>query len=83
MQGLQDDAGFEYPTGSTWDGKGYNIEFAIGSVLCGVFIGFVIGVKLILESIRFKRDEYHANKGSCLACGRCYEYCPVGKKAKG
>jgi NosR/NirI family nitrous oxide reductase transcriptional regulator len=63
--------------------KAIQSQFAIGSVLCGVFIGMVIGVKLILESIRFKRDQYQANKGSCLACGRCYEYCPVGKKAKG
>lgn len=60
--------------------KAIQSEFAIGSVLCGIFIGFVIGVKLILESIRFKRSEYEANKGDCLACGRCYEYCPVGKK---
>jgi ferredoxin len=59
--------------------KAIQAQFAIGSVLCGVFIGLVIGVKLILESIRFKRDEYQANKSSCLACGRCYEYCPVGK----
>jgi len=60
--------------------KAIQSQFAIGSVLCGVFIGMVIGIKLILESIRFRRGEYQANKGGCLACGRCYEYCPVGKE---
>ena len=31
MQELMDKRDFTYPTGSTWDGQGYNIEFAMGS----------------------------------------------------
>jgi iron complex outermembrane receptor protein len=31
MQGLQDEAGFEYADGSSWDGKSYDIEFGFGS----------------------------------------------------
>lgn len=54
-------------------------QILIGSIICGAFVGLVVGFKLVRESIRFKRDEYEANKGSCLSCGRCYEYCPVGK----
>ena len=53
-----------------------------GSVVCGGFVGLVIGLKLIRESIRFRREQYEANKGSCFSCGRCFEYCPVGKTGK-
>lgn len=51
-----------------------------GSIICGGFVGLVTGAKLIRESIRFKRDKYEANKGTCYSCGRCFEYCPVHKK---
>jgi ferredoxin len=27
-------------------------------------------------SIRWHRAEYEADRASCLACGRCFEYCP-------
>jgi iron complex outermembrane receptor protein len=31
MQGLLEEANFDFPSGSSWDGKGQNIEFAAGS----------------------------------------------------
>jgi polyferredoxin len=51
-------------------------DFAIGSALCGAFVGLIIVIKLILESIRWKRTDYEANRAGCFACGRCFKYCP-------
>ena len=51
-------------------------DFAAGSALCGAFLGLVIAIKLILESVRWKRVDYEANRAGCFACGRCFKYCP-------
>ena len=63
-------------------------KFKVGGYLFGGFVGLVAGIKLILLSIRFKRDDYVASRAGCIACGRCYEYCPrehvrLGKLAGG
>jgi len=55
-------------------------KFAAGGWLFGGFIGFVIGLKLISHSIRRVRDDYQAERAGCLACGRCFEYCPRDKE---
>ena len=51
-------------------------KFKVGGYFFGVFVGLVIGLKLILLSIRFKREDYEASRAGCIACGRCYSYCP-------
>jgi NosR/NirI family nitrous oxide reductase transcriptional regulator len=51
-------------------------RFALGGTLLGGFMGFVIGGKLVALSVRRRRTEYEADPASCLACGRCYQYCP-------
>jgi len=51
-------------------------EFSRGSWILGGFIGLVIGGTLIKHTIRRNSDEYLADAGDCLACGRCFEYCP-------
>jgi ferredoxin len=48
-----------------------------GGAWLGAFIGLVIGVKLISRSIYVRRKDYTADRGACLACGRCYRFCPV------
>ena len=57
-------------------------QFRLGMILAGGFVGLVAGVKLIRHSIRWRRDEYEADKAGCFACGRCYKYCPVQKTLK-
>lgn len=52
-------------------------SFGIGSLLLGAFIGLIIGMKLILVSVWRERPDYEADRASCFACGRCFEYCPV------
>lgn len=51
-------------------------QFRLGFILAGAFVGLVAGVKLIRQSIRWKRVEYEADKAGCFACGRCFKYCP-------
>jgi len=51
-------------------------RFALGGALFGVFIGLVIGGKLLALSVKRRRTDYEADRASCLACGRCYSYCP-------
>ena len=51
-------------------------QFRLGFILAGAFVGLVAGIKLIRQSIRWKRVEYEADKASCFACGRCFKYCP-------
>lgn len=61
-------------------------RFELGGWILGGFIGLVIGLKLIGLSIWRQRTDYEADRASCLACGRCFNYCPMEhvrlKKAK-
>ena len=51
-------------------------RFGVGGWIFGAFVGFVVGVKLIGLSVWRQRTDYEASRASCLACGRCYKYCP-------
>ncbi len=55
-------------------------EFLVGSRILGGFLGMVIGLMLLNQVIFRKREDYVANKGDCFSCGRCMDYCPVGKE---
>jgi len=61
-------------------------KFRLGGWLFGGFVGMVSGLKLIGLSVRRQRKDYEADRASCVACGRCFEYCPKEhvrlKKAK-
>jgi len=52
-------------------------DFTTGGWMLGGFLGLVIGAKLIRLSLYRRRTDYQAHRAYCLACGRCYEYCPV------
>ncbi len=54
-------------------------RFQTGSMIAGGFIGLVIGLTLMNTVVFRKRQDYVPNKGSCLSCGRCMDYCPVEK----
>jgi NosR/NirI family transcriptional regulator, nitrous oxide reductase regulator len=56
-----------------------NGKFVIGGGIFGGFVGLVIGSKLILLFLRRRQIDYEADRASCLSCGRCFAYCPVGK----
>ena len=53
-------------------------DFKTGGWLVGGFIGLVFGLTLAgLSRYRYRAD-YEPNKGTCLSCNRCVDYCPVG-----
>jgi NosR/NirI family transcriptional regulator, nitrous oxide reductase regulator len=54
-------------------------KFKTGGWYLGGFIGLVIGLTLLNQMVFRKRSIYEANKGDCYSCGRCMDYCPVGK----
>jgi len=51
-------------------------KFEFGGWILGGFIGLVIGLKLIGLSVWRQRTDYETDRAGCLACGRCYKYCP-------
>jgi ferredoxin len=51
-------------------------QFNLGGLLLGLWIGLVIGLKLVFLAVRRRRTDYEADPAACLACGRCYRFCP-------
>ncbi len=51
-------------------------KFKLGGWFFGGFVGLVVGLQLIGLSVKRQRSDYEADRASCLACGRCFEYCP-------
>ncbi len=51
-------------------------RFDFASLLLGGFVGLVIGVKLLSIQLPRKREIFEPDPSNCLACGRCYSYCP-------
>lgn len=52
-------------------------QFYIGGWILGGFLGLVFGLTLARQSVFRYRTEYTPNKGTCMSCARCVEYCPV------
>ena len=50
--------------------------FRLAGTLFGAWCGVVISVKAWTLLKTPERREYVANAGACLACARCFEYCP-------
>ncbi len=51
-------------------------QFALGTTVFGGWVGLVIGAKLLSLSLRRRRPDYEPDRGDCVACARCFEYCP-------
>ncbi|MHC4396185.1 MAG: 4Fe-4S binding protein [Planctomycetota bacterium] len=51
-------------------------QFKYGCSLVGAFIGLIAGLKLIIPSVRKQRTDFQADRAGCLACGRCFRFCP-------
>jgi NosR/NirI family transcriptional regulator, nitrous oxide reductase regulator len=52
-------------------------QFYWGGWILGGFIGLVFGLTLAGLSVPKYNKGYWPNKGTCLSCSRCLEYCPV------
>jgi len=51
-------------------------DFQFYSTVAGLFTGLVIGLSLIGLSVKRTRKQYEINSAACVACGRCFGYCP-------
>ncbi|MGL4943839.1 MAG: 4Fe-4S binding protein [Thermoguttaceae bacterium] len=51
-------------------------RLAWGTTLCGVWIGFVVVAHAITLTTRRRRENYEVDPTRCVACGRCFWYCP-------
>ena len=56
--------------------------FEKGGWFFGGFLGLALGAKLILLSLRPRQTDYEADRAGCVACGRCYRYCPKEQERK-
>lgn len=50
--------------------------------LGGIWVGLVVGIKLLTLGFRRKRERYETDAEHCLACARCFEFCPQDQKWK-
>jgi ferredoxin len=51
-------------------------DFKFYATITGAFIGLVIGITLIGLSVKRTRKQYEIDHKNCVACGRCFNYCP-------
>jgi NAD-dependent dihydropyrimidine dehydrogenase PreA subunit len=51
-------------------------KFGFGGWFFGGFVGLLLGLKLIALTVRRQNTDYEADRAGCIACGRCYSYCP-------
>lgn len=54
-------------------------EFKLYSTIAGALIGLVMGLALIRLSLKRTRKQYEIDYADCVACGRCFSYCPPNK----
>ncbi len=57
-------------------------DFLFYGSIAGAVIGWVIGVNLIRLTLRRTRKEYSIDARHCVACGKCFSYCPSTKGVK-
>ncbi len=48
----------------------------LGGWIFGGFVGLAAASRLIGVSVRRTRKDYVPDRGTCLSCARCFEYCP-------
>ncbi len=65
------------PSGLYTDALRLRGQFKVGSTALGGWIALVVMLKLIMLSLRRSRGEYEADVSDCVACGRCFNWCPV------
>lgn len=59
---------------------GIRSTFRTYSPAAGALMGFAIGLSLIKLSLKRSRKTYEVDRSACVACGRCFSYCPKNQK---
>ncbi len=58
-------------------------DFGMAGRWLGAWVGLAVAVKLIYLSLRRRRTDYQPDRTSCVACGRCFWYCPHEQAKRG
>ena len=56
-------------------------DFRLYSTFAGGLIGLVFGLMLISLSTKRTRKTYEIDDAECIACGKCFGYCPQNMEA--
>lgn len=54
-------------------------DFKRYATIAGALIGLVLGLTLINLSVKRTRKQYRIDPAACVACGKCFSYCPQNK----
>ena len=54
-------------------------QFYYGGWILGGFLGLAFGLIFSRKTIYRNRKDYEPDRGNCVSCARCMDYCPVGK----
>ena len=57
-------------------------HYVLAGRLCGVWVGLVVGLKLLALGVRRKRTEFETDAVRCVACARCFDFCPQEHKRR-
>lgn len=71
------------PEGKLERGAELERQVRVGGWFFGAWLGLVIGGKLISLALRRNRTDYEPDRGACVACARCFGYCPQDLARKG
>lgn len=55
-------------------------DFRFYATLAGALIGGLLSSVLINLSVKRTRKQYEIDRAGCIACGKCFNYCPQNKK---
>jgi NosR/NirI family transcriptional regulator, nitrous oxide reductase regulator len=55
-------------------------KFRKGARWVGLFFGASLGIALFASTRREERTGYIPDRGKCLSCARCFEFCPVTRE---
>jgi polyferredoxin len=57
--------------------QGIQRQLRIGGAVFGGFLGLAVGLRFAGHTVRRRSSEYLADSAACLACARCFKFCPV------
>ena len=55
-------------------------EYRTYGTWAGALMGLVLAAALIRFSVKRRRETYEIDHAACVACGRCFEYCPQNRE---
>lgn len=58
-------------------------KLGLGGAILGLWMAIAVGNRLIRWSLPSKQTIYDADAAGCVACARCFEYCPVELQRRG